>query len=110
VATRIGLLPESQAYRSPEEGEAIPRLLTQWEAVAEKRVVPSARPSAGCNARCTSTPAIGRPCWQISLPSGRQAPRRREELFASGASGRRRLCRLSYAEAKTGRHLGLLVD
>lgn len=33
----LGLLPESQYYRSPEESVAIPRLLDQWEAIAAKR-------------------------------------------------------------------------
>jgi hypothetical protein len=33
----LGLLPESRYYRPPEEGEAIPRLLAQWEAIANQR-------------------------------------------------------------------------
>ncbi len=33
----LGLLPENQYYRSPEEGGAIPKLLDQWEAIATKR-------------------------------------------------------------------------
>jgi len=33
----LGLLPESKYYRPPEEVEAIPRLLGQWESVAAQR-------------------------------------------------------------------------
>ncbi|MBI2928500.1 MAG: hypothetical protein HYY24_22760 [Verrucomicrobia bacterium] len=33
----LGLLPESPYCRFPEESEAIPRLLAQWEAIATKR-------------------------------------------------------------------------